>query len=89
MYLANNTRPNIAFAVNVLVRYSATPIMCHWNRVKDVLIYLRGTPDLGLFYLKNQDLSLIGYANAGYLSDPHNDKSQTVFVFLHRGMTIL
>jgi hypothetical protein len=31
MYLANNTRPDIAFAVNLLVRYSAAPIMRHWN----------------------------------------------------------
>jgi hypothetical protein len=36
MYLANNTRPDIAFAVNLLVRYSVTPTMRHWNGVKDV-----------------------------------------------------
>jgi hypothetical protein len=29
IYLANNTRPDIAFTVNLLVRYSATPTMCH------------------------------------------------------------
>jgi hypothetical protein len=29
MYLVNNTRPNISFAVNLLVRYSAAPTMCH------------------------------------------------------------
>jgi hypothetical protein len=75
LYLANNTRPDITFAVNLLARYSAAPTMFHWNGVKDVLRYLQGTPDLGLFYLKNQDLSLIGYADAGYLSDPHNGKS--------------
>jgi hypothetical protein len=56
--------------------------------VKDALRYLRGTPDLGLFYQKNHDLSLIGYNNARYLSDPHNGKSQTGFVFLHRWTTI-
>jgi hypothetical protein len=89
MYITNNTRLDIAFAVNLLVRYSAAPTMCHWNGMKDVLRYLRGTPDLGLFYLKNQDLSLIGYADAGYLSDPHNGKSQTGFVFLHGGTPIL
>jgi hypothetical protein len=33
-------------------------------------------------------MSLIGYADAGYLTDPHNDKSKTDFVFLHRGTTI-
>jgi hypothetical protein len=29
MYLANNTRPDIAFTVNYLARHSAAPIMCH------------------------------------------------------------
>jgi hypothetical protein len=75
MYLANNTRPNIAFTVNLLARYSAASTMRHWNGVKHLLQYLWGTPDLGLFYMKNQDLSLIGYVNAGYLIDPHNGKS--------------
>jgi hypothetical protein len=37
MYLANNTRPDIAFVVNLLARYSAAPTMLHWNKVKDVL----------------------------------------------------
>jgi hypothetical protein len=40
MYLANNTRLNIAFAVNLLVRYSVAPTMRHWNGVKDVLRYI-------------------------------------------------
>jgi hypothetical protein len=44
---------------------------------------------MSLFYQKNQDLGLIGYADAGYLSDLHNGKSQTGFVFLHGGTTIL
>jgi hypothetical protein len=89
MYLANNTRPDIAFVVKLLVRYSAAPTICHWNRVKDVLRYLQCILDLGLFYSKNQDMSLIGYVDAGYLSDLHNSKSQTCFVFLHRGIAIL
>jgi hypothetical protein len=29
MYLTNNTRPDIAFAMNFLTRQSATPTMCH------------------------------------------------------------
>jgi hypothetical protein len=52
MYLANNTRLDITFTVNLLVRYSAAPTMRHWNGVKNVLRYLQGTPDLSLFYLK-------------------------------------
>ena len=31
---------------------------------------------------------MIGYADAGYLSDPHNARCQTGFVFLHGGTAI-
>jgi hypothetical protein len=53
MYLVNNTRPDITFAVNLLTRYSVAPTLRHWNGVKDVLRYLQGIPDLCVFYPKN------------------------------------
>ena len=31
---------------------------------------------------------MVGYTNAGYLSDPHNARSQTGYVFLHCGTDI-
>jgi hypothetical protein len=37
MYLANNTRLNIAFAVNCLARHNITPTMRHWNDIKNIL----------------------------------------------------
>jgi hypothetical protein len=88
MYLANSTRPDIAFSVNLLARYSAAPTKRHWTGVKNVFRYLNGTRDLGLFFKKNQDSTLIGYTDAGYLSDPHNARSQTGFVFLQGGTAI-
>jgi len=88
MYLANCNRPNIAFAVNLLARHSANPTSRHWMGAKHILRYLNGTKDLGLFYKKNHDPELIGYTDAGYLSDPHKGKSQTGFVFLHGGTAI-
>ena len=33
-------------------------------------------------------MTLIGYCDAGYLSDPHNARSQTGFVFLYGGTAI-
>jgi hypothetical protein len=88
MYLANSTRPDIAFAVNLLARHSAKPTKRHWVGIKTVLRYLNGTRDLGLFYSRNQDPILLGYTDAGYLSDPHNGRSQTGFVFLQSGTAI-
>ncbi|KAM2792524.1 hypothetical protein PS2_004168 [Malus domestica] len=78
LYLAQCTRPNIAFSVNLLARYSSAPTICHWKSVKDVLRYLRGTTDIGLFYSKNStnDQVLVGYADAGFLSDLHKALSQ-------------
>jgi hypothetical protein len=81
MYLANNTRPDIEFAVNLLARH-------HWVGIKTVFRYLNGTRDLGLFYSRSQDLVLLGYTDVGYLSDPHNGRSQTGFVYLQGGTAI-
>ena len=38
MYRANNTRPNIAFLVNLLARYSSSPTKRHWNEVKKYFV---------------------------------------------------
>ena len=81
MYLANCTRPDIAFSVNLLTRYSSAPTLRHWNGVKHLLRYLRGTSDIGLFYSKVPKPELLGYTDAGYLLDPHKARSQSGYVF--------
>ena len=83
MYLTNCTRLDIAFAVNMLARFSSSPTRRHWNGIKHLFRYLRGTVDLGLLYPRNTKQGLVGYADAGYLSDPHKAKSQTGYVFTY------
>ena len=51
LYLAQCTRPDISFAINLLARYCNAPTRRHWTGVKDIFRYLKGTTDLGLFYL--------------------------------------
>lgn len=41
-----------------------------------------------LFYLKESNSQLIGYADEGYLSDPHKGQSQTDYLFTCGGTTI-
>ena len=92
LYLAQCPRTDISFAVNLLARYSNAPTRMHWNGVKDIFRYLKGISDLGLFYTRESpsvsapynpriDSRLVGYADAGYLSDPHRPRSQTGYVF--------
>ncbi|GKA59382.1 retrovirus-related pol polyprotein from transposon TNT 1-94 [Tanacetum coccineum] len=88
MYLTNCTRHDLSFAVNLLARFSSSPTKRHWNGIKHILRYLRGTVDLGLFYPNDSKEGLVGYADAGYLSDPHKARSQTGYVFLKGGTAI-
>ena len=89
LYLANCTKSDIAFAVNLLTRFSVSPTRRHWNDIKHIFRYLQGSQDLGLLYTRNQDMILVGYSDAGYMFDPHNAKSQTSYVFLYGGTSIL
>ena len=88
MFLGNCTRPDIAFSVNLLARYSSAPTRRHWKGIQHILRYLNGTTDMGLFYSNKSKEKLLGYAYAGYLSDPHKARSQTGYVFNYNGTAI-
>ena len=60
MYLANCTRPDIAFSVNLLARYSSAPTRRHWKGIQHILRYLRGTSDMSLFYSNKSEEKLLG-----------------------------
>jgi hypothetical protein len=44
-YLAVGTRPDIAFAVNFLARFSAKPSVNHWKGLRHLINYVAGTPN--------------------------------------------
>ena len=64
------------------------PTKRQWTGINNIFRYLQGIKDIGLFYIHNQDKTIIRYIDDGYLSDPHNARSQTGFVFLHSGTAI-
>jgi hypothetical protein len=74
-FLANCTRPDIAFAVNRPASYTANQ---HFVAVKCILRYLAGTQDHGITYSKttNEDKNIFyGYADAAYTN--HDDLKST------------
>ena len=88
LYLATFTRPDISFTVSTLGRHSQKPTVKHWAGVKHLFRYLRGTKDLGLLYSRDGATRFVGYADAGYKSDPKSGKSQTGYIFLKNGAPI-
>ena len=66
MYAQVCTRPDIAFAVEVLGRYQSNPGIDHWRAAKKVMRYLQGTKDYMLIYRRTYSLEVIGYSVADF-----------------------
>jgi len=63
MYASLGTRPDISFAVQTLSRFAVNPGMAHWEAVKRVFRYLKGTRELWLSY-GGMKKEMEGYADA-------------------------
>jgi hypothetical protein len=76
MYLAIATRPDIAYTVNVLRRFSSNPGVEHWKAVKHLFRYLKGTVDLKLTYSPTSSQELFTtYTDADHAGNPDNGRS--------------
>lgn len=62
------TRPDIAYAVSLVSRYSANPTPAHWNAVVRIFRYLRGTVHYELVY-KGSLEDLTGYTDSDWAGD--------------------
>ena len=80
-YLLTHTRLDISFATSILARHSQNPTSRHWNGVKHLLKYLKGTSDLGLYYHKTDQPEIQGFADYGFRTDMNACKSQTGYIF--------
>ncbi|KAL5478632.1 hypothetical protein ACEPAI_2818 [Sanghuangporus weigelae] len=64
MYAALATRPDIAFTVTLLSKFSVNPGPDHWKAVKRVFAYLKGSRNLWLTYGGVQGRELKGFTDA-------------------------
>lgn len=85
---ANLTRPEIAYSVNKVCQFMHSPTIIHWQAVKRILRYLKGTLNHGLVFSKPKELLLTGYANADWASDPDDRKSTSGFCVYFGGNLI-
>lgn len=78
-HLANSTRPDIAFAANVLSRFNACPKETHWKMAKRVLRYLKGTIDYSIKY-EDKNSPLLAYVDSDWAGDANDRKSCSGYV---------
>ncbi|GJW70753.1 retrovirus-related pol polyprotein from transposon TNT 1-94 [Tanacetum coccineum] len=65
MYLIAS-RPDLVFAVCMCARYQAKPTKKHLEAIKRIFRYLKGTINMGLWYPKDNAMSLTAYADADH-----------------------
>uniref|UniRef100_A0A2N9HML0 Integrase catalytic domain-containing protein n=1 Tax=Fagus sylvatica TaxID=28930 RepID=A0A2N9HML0_FAGSY len=87
MYAMHCTRPDIAFAVNRLSRYTSNPSAEHWKAIARVLGYLKKTKDLGLYY-SGYPAVLEGYSDANWVTSVGDNKSTSGWIFTLGGGAI-
>jgi hypothetical protein len=92
MYLTA-TRPDLAYVVSLISRFMERPTSLHYEAVKRVFRYLKGTTELGIFYKRGGEEKLVGYKRGGeekligysdsdYAGDVEDRKSTSGYVFL-------
>ncbi|KAL7459520.1 hypothetical protein ACHAWC_011291, partial [Mediolabrus comicus] len=91
LYLANNTRPDLAYSVHCAARFSFCPKKSHEEALKRIGRYLKGTRDKGMVITPNLELTelkvdaypdsdfggLYGYED---IHDPVVTRSRTGFI---------
>jgi len=79
LYLSTNTRPDIAFAVSQVARFTHNPKLSHDTAVKMIARYLKGTMTKGTIVKKASSLQLDCFRDADiaglYSRDPHTSLS--------------
>uniref|UniRef100_A0A2N9IGQ9 CCHC-type domain-containing protein n=1 Tax=Fagus sylvatica TaxID=28930 RepID=A0A2N9IGQ9_FAGSY len=82
MYAMVCTRPDLAHAVSTVSRYMANPGREHWNAVKWIFRYLKGTAEHGILFSRQPGTnSVVGYVDADYAGEVDDRRSTTGYVF--------
>ncbi|VVC46262.1 Hypothetical protein CINCED_3A000461 [Cinara cedri] len=70
MYVMIQTRPDLNTAINYFSRHQSKVTEDHFNHLKRVLRYLKGTIYFGITYIKNNNIHpLQGFVYADFVND--------------------
>jgi len=87
MYAMVCTRLDIAHVVRVVSRFLSNPGKEHWEGVKWILRYLKGTSKMHLSF-RRSNLTLQEFSDVDLGGDLDSKKSTTCYIFMLGGTTI-
>ncbi|XP_050144095.1 uncharacterized mitochondrial protein AtMg00810-like [Malus sylvestris] len=74
------TRLDIAFAVNSMCQFMASPTEMHFGAVKCILRFLQGTMQHVITFLANTELGITTFSDSDWAADLNTRRSVTVYV---------
>ena len=97
MYLASNSRPDIAYAVHSCARFTHCPKRVHEKALKRIARYLKATRERGMIIQPTGDLSMELYVDADFAGlwssekpdDSMSVKSRTGFIIMIGGTPVV
>ena len=82
MYTMICTRPYLAYSISLLSKYMSNPGREHWEALKWLLRYVKGTVNEGLVYhFSKQGIELTSFVDFDYAGDKGKRRSTTAYVF--------
>ena len=97
LYLSCNSRPDIAFAVSQVCRFTSNPKQSHAQAVKTIVRYLHGTRNQGMILQPSLTLYLDLYVDADFCSlhgiepptNPNSARSRTGYIIMLCGCPLV
>ncbi|KAH9705095.1 hypothetical protein KPL70_011743 [Citrus sinensis] len=83
MYAMVCTRPDVAYGIGLVSMFMGNPGKEHWEAVKWLLRYLRGTKGHGVMFgqVNNASSKVLGYVDSNFAGDLDKRRSVTGLVF--------
>lgn len=81
VYIAVNTRPDVAIATSILGQRVSNSTTAYWNEAKRILRYLKGTADHELHLGGGEPCEMECYVDADWAEEIGERKSNTGYIF--------
>ena len=88
MYAMVGTRPDVSYALGLVSRFMSKPGSMHWEAVKWLLRYLKGSVRLTLRFTEEAEFKVQGYSDSDFGGDLDKKRSLSGYVFTVGGNTV-
>ena len=88
MYAMVGLRPDLAYAIGLVSRFMSRPGEIHWEAVKWLLRYMKGSAEVQLVYSQEKEFKTQGYCDSDYTGDRDGSRSLSGYVFTIGGKVV-